>query len=141
MDLMVWLGILIVTILIEVVTIRYFTIWFSIGALAAVVLSFFNVPVAVQIIAFVIVSVLALIFLRPILVRWFNRDRKRAHVESMIGRQAIVISDIDNAQGGGLVKIGKKEWSARSKNDRIRFRTGDVIRVTAVTGKYLIVDE
>ena len=141
MDLMVWLGIMIITILIEVITIRYFTIWFSIGALAAVAATLLNAPVAVQIVVFVVVSVLALIFLRPILVKWFNRDKKRARVEGMIGRQAIVISDIDNTQGGGLVRIGKKEWSARRKNDRARYRTGDVIRVTAVTGNYLIVEE
>lgn len=139
MELMIWLGLVILFILIEVLTMGYFTIWFAIGAMVAVAAAALELGSAIQIGAFLVVSIASLILLRPILVKCINRDEARAKVESMIGRQAIVISEIDNHQGGGLVKIGKTEWSAKSKREYVNYSIGDVVRVVAVSGKSLIV--
>ena len=65
METMVWLGIMIVAILIEIATMGLTTIWFAGGALIAVLASAIHLPLAVQIIAFLLVSVLLLVFTRP----------------------------------------------------------------------------
>lgn len=46
-------------------------------------------------------------------------------MESMIGRQAIVTSEIDNLQGIGQVTVGGQEWSARTEGDGLNLQPGD----------------
>lgn len=137
----VWLVVLIVTIAIEVGTLGLTSIWFAGGALAALIVAVFSLPVWLQILIFFVVSLLLLVFTRPIAVKYFNRDRVRTNVESMVGRQAIVISEIDNLQGIGQVTVGGQEWSARSEDDKVNMAVGTVVVVVAVSGVKLIVRE
>lgn len=136
-----WLIILVVLIIIELLTMGLTTIWFAGGALVATVLSIFNVPVSVQVIVFLVVSAVLLYFTRPIAVKYFNKDRVRTNAESLVGRQAIVISEIDNLQGIGQVSIGGMEWSARTRDDNTKLPVGTVATVLAINGVKLIVEE
>ncbi len=136
----VWLIVLIACIIVEAITMGLTTVWFAGGALFAILAAALNAPVYLQIIIFLIVSVILLIFTRPIAVRFFNKERVKTNVESMIGKQAIVISEIDNLQGIGQVTVGGQEWSARSVDDT-HIEVGAVVEVTAVAGVKLIVAE
>lgn len=141
MEVIVWLVLLILFILIEIATLGLTTIWFAGGALAAVILAALKLPVWLQIMAFIIVSFALLYFTRPVAVKYFNKDRVKTNVESMIGRQAIVISEIDNLQGIGQVTVGGQEWSARSQQEGVTFPEGTVVRIVAVSGVKLMVEE
>ena len=125
-----WLVVLIVSIGVEVATLGLTSIWFAGGAAVAVIFAAFHGPVWLQILLF---------FTRPIAVRYFNRDRVRTNVESMIGRQAIVTSEIDNLQGIGQVTVGGQEWSARTEEDGLNLQPGTVVDIVAVNGVKLIV--
>lgn len=134
-----WLVVLIVSIGVEVATLGLTSIWFAGGAVVAVIVAAFHGPVWLQILLFFAVSLLLLFFTRPIAVRYFNRDRVRTNVESMIGRQAIVTSEIDNLQGIGQVTVGGQEWSARTEADGMNLQSGTVVDIVAVNGVKLIV--
>ena len=134
-----WLVLLIVFIVIEVPTLGLTTIWFAGGALIAVFASLLGAPVWLQVILFFVVSLLLLFFTRPVAVRYFNRDRIKTNVESMVGRQAIVVSEIDNIQGIGQVTVAGQEWSAKSSDDKVRIPVGAVVNVMAINGVRLIV--
>lgn len=134
-----WLVLLILCIGVEVLTLGLTTIWFGAGALVAILASLLYAPLPVQVALFLVVSLLLLYFTRPIAVRYFNRDRVKTNVQSMIGRQAIVISGIDNLQAAGQVTVSGQEWSARSWDDGTRIPAGAVVIVTAVSGVKLIV--
>lgn len=136
-----WLIILVLMLVIEIATLGLTTIWFAGGALIAFVLSLFNVPFVVQLLVFLVVSLLLLIFTRPIAVKYFNKDRAKTNVESMIGRQAIVVSEIDNLQGIGRVTVGGQEWTARTSQEGITLKEGTVVVVKEVKGVKLIVEE
>ncbi len=137
----VWLVVLIVAIAIELGTLGLTSIWFAGGALLAVVAAAFSFPVWLQGLIFLVVSLLLMVFTRPVAVKYFNKDRVRTNVESMVGRQAIVISEIDNLQGIGQVTVGGQEWSARSEDDKLHMEVGTVVVVVAVSGVKLIVRE
>jgi len=139
MMMIIWLAILILAIIVEVLTLGLTSIWFAGGALAAILATLIHAPAAVQIILFFVVSLLLLFFTRPVAVKYFNRDRVKTNVESLVGRQAIVISEIDNLQGTGQVTIGGQEWSARSVDDRVRIPTGSVVNVMSISGVKLMV--
>lgn len=134
-----WLVLLIIAIVIEVLTMGLTSIWFAGGALAAILLALLNAPIWLQIILFFGVSLILLFFTRPIAVKYFNKDRVRTNVESLVGRQAIVTSEIDNLQGIGQVTVGSQEWSARSLDDKQRIAVGSVVVVVSISGVKLIV--
>ncbi len=136
-----WLVILILAICIEVATMGLSSIWFAGGALIAVIAAALSFPVWLQVVLFLVVSLVLMVFTRPIAVKYFNKDRVRTNVESMIGRQAIVVSEIDNLQGIGQVTVGGQEWSARSEDDKKCLAVGTVVEVVAVNGVKLIVRE
>lgn len=136
-----WLIVLVVMIALELVSMGLTTIWFAGGSLVAFVLALFDVPFLVQVIVALVVSLILLFFTRPIAVKYFNKDRVRTNVESMIGEQAIVISEINNLQGVGRVTIGGKEWSARTTVDGVTVAVGAVVVVKEVSGVKLIVEE
>ncbi len=138
---MVWLSILVLLVVIELLTMGLTTIWFAGGALAATLASLIGLPLAIQIILFLVVSGLLLFFTRPIAVKYFNKDRVRTNAESLVGRQAIVISEIDNLQGIGQVNVGGMEWSARTRDENVTLPVGAVVIVLAIDGVKLIVEE
>ena len=89
---------------------------------------------------FILVSAVLLFFTRPIAVKYFNKNRFRSNVESMIGQQGIVIGEIDNLQGIGQVRVGSMEWTARSADGKV-IKPGAVVTVESVEGVKLIVKE
>lgn len=138
--LFVWLILLILLIVVELATMGLTTIWFAGGSLVAAIAAAVNAPLVVQVALFLIVSIILLLFTRPIAVKYFNKDRIRTNVESMIGRQAIVISEINNLAGVGQVTVGGQEWSARSRDEAQQIPVGTVVVICAVSGVKLIVE-
>lgn len=137
----IWLAVLVVCVGIEIATMGLTTIWFAGGALVSAILAALNAPLWLQIVAFFVVSLILLYLTRPVAVKYFNKDRVKTNVESLIGRQAIVISEIDNLQGIGQVTVGGQEWSARSEKDDVQLPVGSVVVVRSVSGVKLIVEE
>ena len=131
-----WLVVLVALVVIELLT-----VWFAGGAFVATIAALFHAPLFLQIILFLVVSALLLFFTRPLAVKYFNKDRIRTNAESLVGRQAIVISEIDNLQGIGQVNVGGMEWSARTRVDGVRLPVGTVATVLAINGVKLIVEE
>lgn len=138
---MFWLVVLVVLVVIELLTMGLTTIWFAGGALIATVAAVLGAPMVVQVILFLVVSGVLIIFTRPLAVKYFNKDRVRTNAESLVGRQAIVISEIDNLQGIGQVNVGGMEWSARTRIDGVRLPVGTVTTILGINGVKLIVEE
>ena len=136
-----WLVLLVVLIIIELATMGLTTIWFAGGALAAALVSIPGTPIWLQVIVFLVVSALLLYFTRPIAVKYFNRDRIRTNTESLIGRQAIVISEINNIEGTGQVNTGGMEWTARSSYNNVVLPAGALVTILGIDGVKLIVEE
>jgi membrane protein implicated in regulation of membrane protease activity len=138
---MIWLIMVVVMLVIEIVTLGLTTIWFAGGALVAFVAALLGAPLVVQVLLFLGVSIALLLLTRPIAVKYFNKDRVKTNVESMIGRQGIVISEIDNLLGVGQVTVGGQEWSARAKDPARKFVVGEVVNVVEIQGVKLMVEE
>ncbi len=136
-----WLVVLVALVIIELLTMGLTTVWFAGGALVATIAALFHAPLFLQIILFLVVSAVLLFFTRPLAVKYFNKDRVRTNAESLVGRQAIVISEIDNLQGIGQVNVGGMEWSARTRVDGVRLPVGTVTTVLAINGVKLVVEE
>ncbi len=135
-----WLILLIILVAVEIATMGLTTIWFAGGAFVAIIAAAFNAPLYVQITLFLIVSVVLLLFTRPIAMKYFNKDRIRTNAESLIGRQAVVTEEIDNLPATGSVSINGQEWTARCVMDGIKIPKGTVVIIRAISGVKLIVE-
>lgn len=134
-----WLVFLIAAIVIEVMTLGLTTIWFAGGAVIAILAAMLHAPIAIQVILFLVVSLVLLFFTRPIAVKYFNKDRVKTNVESLVGRQAVVVEEIDNLQGAGQVTVGGQQWTARSVEDKVQIPAGTIVKVMAINGVKLMV--
>ena len=136
-----WLIIMIVLLGIEMATMGLTTVWFAGGALFAILAALLRAPFGIQIVLFLLVALVLLLFTRPVAVKYFNKNRVQTNVASVIGKQAIVTAEIDNLHGKGQVTVGGQEWSARSAAADQVLAEGVVVRVVAVSGVKLIVEE
>lgn len=137
----IWLIVFVICIIIELITLGLTTIWFAGGALAAAVGAALGAPLWLQALLFGAVSLVLLYFTRPVAVKYFNKNRVKTNAESLVGRQAIVISEIDNLQGIGQVTVGGQEWSARTTREGVKLPTGTVVVIRAISGVKLMVEE
>lgn len=136
-----WLIALVAFVVIEIATMGLTTIWFAGGALAALILAVLKASFYVQIGAFLVVSILLLVCTRPLAVKFFNEKREKTNVDSMIGKQAIVIAEIDNLREEGQVILNGMEWSARAYEEGCIIPSGAVVEVKEIQGVKLMVME
>ncbi len=137
----IWLIVFVVCIVAEIISMGLTTIWFAGGALVSTVVAAIDGPLWLQITVFAVVSLVLLYFTRPIAVKYFNKDRVKTNAESLVGKQAIVISEVDNLQGIGQVTVGGQEWSARTTEEGITLPVGSVVIIRAISGVKLMVEE
>ncbi len=136
-----WLILLAVMLAIEIITLGLTTIWFAFGALAAYVAALIGADIVVQVIVFLVVSLAALFFTRPVAVRYLNnKDRTKTNVDSVLGCTAKVIEKIDNFNAEGKVMLNGMEWMARSESGVV-IDVGETVTVKEVSGVKLICDK
>ena len=138
---LIWLGIVALFLVIEAATVGLTTIWFAGGALIAAIAAWIGAGEAVQWILFIAVSLVLLIFARPVAVRYMNKDVEKTNVERLMGQKAVVIQEIDNLNQTGLVRVGDVEWMARTKSDDVQIPDKAVVVIKEVQGVKLIVEE
>lgn len=139
-SLFIWLGILILCLIVEVLTLGLASIWFAAGALVSMLLAAFGASVWVQIGVFTMVSVPLMIAVRPIATRFFNNKRIKTNVEEVPGKTGIVLEDINNIAGTGRVILEGKDWMARcEKNEDSPILKDTMVEVVSVEGVKLIV--
>lgn len=138
-----WLIAFVVLLGIEAATMALTTIWFAGGALAAFAAALAGAAVEVQLVVFVVVSFILLLFSRPLAARLLRGggDKAKTNVDSLIGRSAKVTEAIDNELGTGAAVVGGQEWTARSFDGESRFPTGETVVIRAVEGVKLMVSE
>ena len=133
----IWAGLAIILALIEVFTFGLTTVWFAIAAVIMVFLSLFKIPLPVQIVIFLVISSLLLIFTRPIAVKKLKVGKEKTNVDSLIGKHVPVIKAISEFEHGE-VKLNGLVWSARSDNNS-EIAVGTKCEVLRVEGVQLIV--
>ena len=133
-----WLILFIILLIIEICTLGLTTVWFAIGALVSWILALLQVSLPVQVIVFLVVSILLFILTRPIAIKYFNRDREKTNADGLIGQVAIVTEAIDAIQSTGVVVINGMEWSAKASDGQV-IEEGAQVMVESIQGVKLIV--
>ena len=133
MNTFLWLGLVILFLIVEAATVTMVSLWFAGGALAALLVAALGGGIVLQIIAFALVSTAMLALLRPMARKHFTPKLTKTNVDSVIGTEGYVTSDIDNVAATGTVKLGAMEWTARSATGE-KISTGTLVKVEKIEG-------
>ena len=107
MDMIGWLVAFVILIGIEAATMALTTIWFAGGALFAFFVAIFGFSVKMQLVVFLVVSFLMLLFTRPLAARFINRETVKTNVDGLIKPTGIKVTRIASGVpvGGDLEYI------------------------------------
>ena len=136
---LVWLIAMIVLLVIEGIVPGLISIWFALGALAALIAAALHAPLWLQLLWFLVVSVVALAATRPLVKKYVNSRVKPTNADMILGKDCVVTEEIDNIRGTGAVTVGGKVWTARMENDEDKAAVGEILQGIRIEGVKLIV--
>lgn len=135
----IWLGVFILTIIIEACTFELVSIWFSIASVFCIIFSFIpGLPFYGEIIIFICISALCLILLRPVANKALKRKTSKSNIDEIIGKKGTVIKQISSLNKGE-VKINDTIWTSLPYNENITIKEGEIVEVVAISGNKLFV--
>ena len=135
----VWLVAMIVLLIIEGIVPGLVSIWFAIGAFAAMISAILGAPLWLQVLWFFAVSILTLCLTRPFAKKYVNSRATPTNADMLIGKECVVTEAIDNVLGTGAVTVGGKVWTARTEEPDGKAETGKIMTVVKIEGVKLIV--
>ncbi len=137
---MVWAWVIVMALaaFVEAATPVLVSIWFSVGALVAMLAAYFGASLTVQLLLFVFVSIAALVGARPLAKRFVDPHIVPTNADRLLGAKAQVTEEIDNEHALGAVYIDGKTWTARSEDGDI-IPAGEQVEVIRMEGVKLFV--
>ncbi|MBO5227001.1 MAG: NfeD family protein [Ruminococcus sp.] len=133
-----WSVLLVVGIAAELATQQLVSIWFAAGSLGALIAASAGASVTIQLVIFAVLSLLLLIFTRPIVRKALSFGIKDTNAKLDIGKLAVVIQEINPEKGTGRVRLGDADWMAVSASELV-IPAGTTVRVEQIDGAKLIV--
>ena len=134
---LLWMILCIVLVLIEIMTINLVTIWFAIGALASFIFSFFIKNILLQIIIFIVVSIISLLCTKKFAIKVKGGKIEPTNLDMVIGKHGTVTEEIKKEEPGE-VKVDGKRWSAISNK---KIKVGSKVEILSIDGVKLNVKE
>lgn len=137
---LVWFILFLIFVAAEIVTAgALVSIWFCFGALAAMFAAMAGMSFTIQMVIFIAVSVVLLIFTKPFAKKLLNGRIEATNAPALIGKYGIVTEEINNIEAVGAVKIDGKIWTARSSDEREIIKEGAEVKILDIQGVKLIV--
>ncbi len=137
----VWLIAMAVFLIVEGIVPGLVSIWFALGALAALIAAMVGAPLWLQLVWFVLVSIAALALTRPLARKYVNGRVTPTNADRILGRECVVRETIDNLRGTGAVAVDGKVWTARMLNENETAREGETVIARRIDGVKLIVEK
>lgn len=122
----------------EIFTLGFLIFWFGIGALFAMIVSFFTTNIIIQTTVFLVTSTIFILATKPLVKKFVDVKKTNTNVFSIIGKKALVIKDIDPIHSSGQIKLNGEVWSAETENDEI-IKKGSEVEVLKINGVKAIV--
>lgn len=141
MTAIIWIALIIIFALIEIATIGLTSIWFSGGALAALLVYAAGLGFVWQFIVFVAVSLILVFFTRPWALKYLKPHLIKTNYEGAIEKDVCLTETVDNRNGTGTAVLNGQEWTARAYEDGKVFEAGSIVTVKEIRGVTMYVAE
>ena len=134
----VWVGAVVVFGVVEAATAGLVSIWFVVGAVAALIAAQVGVSVLAQMVVFLAVSAAALAATRPLVRKLTAGNMVPTNADRVLGSLGKVTETIDNGNSKGAVYVDGKSWTARSVDGTV-ISAGTQVRIEGLEGVKLLV--
>lgn len=134
-----WIALFVIFLIAEAVTAQLATIWFAAGSLVSLILKLAGVDsIAIQVTAFLAVSIVTLIATRPLVKKMINKKTVATNADRNVGCEAVVTETIDNLNATGAIKLNGNIWTARSADESV-IEVGATVITEKIDGVKMIV--
>ncbi|HAS72594.1 MAG TPA: NfeD family protein [Clostridiales bacterium UBA8960] len=133
----IWAVLIVLFTIVEALTLGLTSIWFAVGSLAALIASALGLNIVIQILSFIIVSAILIIYTRPVAKKVLKIGQNKTNVDALIGRKGYVIKAIQPREIG-QVKLGGQVWTAKGE-DHVTYEVDEEVEVLAIEGVKLII--
>lgn len=123
----------------ELLTVGFFLLPFAVGAAAAAILAFIGVSVPLQLVTFVVISVLFLVVLQRFATKERQVDLFAVGSVRYSDQRAVVLEAVNRHRATGLVRMETEQWRATTDLDT-EIPVGAEVRVVEVRGTRLAVE-
>lgn len=129
----VWIIILVLTVIFEILTTDLTSMWFSLGAFAALLLNLFVKDNLwwLQVVIFAVVAIVSIIFFKPLLKKKMMNQKAKTNIDALINKTVVVVEPIA-PNSPGTIKTEGIEWTAVTETDS--FEPGDLVEIVSVAG-------
>ena len=126
----------------EVLTTSFVLAPFAAGAFLAALVAALGGGTVASWAAFLLVSVLVLLVVRPIARAHLHTPAQlRTGTAALVGRRAIVLERIANDEGVGCVRVDGEVWTARAYDDQSVIDAGTPVQIIEIRGATALVSE
>lgn len=132
---MIWGLLFLAFVVIEIITINLVTIWFAFGSLISLFVSLFVESELIQILVFIIASLISLVLTKPIMKKLKVTKFEPTNSDRYIGKVGDVTKKITPKEKGEVKVLGTL-WTATSNEV---LEVGDEVVVEKIEGVKLIV--
>jgi membrane protein implicated in regulation of membrane protease activity len=133
-----WLAAVVGFLLLEASTFSMTSVWFAVGAAAALLTCLFTGSFRVQALVFIVVSALCLLMFRPLAAK-LRRKATPTNADRNLGREATVLTPV-TAEVPGRVRLDGVDWNARCVTPGDRLEPGERCRITEIHSTLLLVE-
>lgn len=142
LEAIIWAVVSALTLIGEVLSVSFFLLFFTFGAVIGLALALLGFGIPVQITGFLAASVLSMLVLRPALLNRLALQSSEGYEGSkgIYGRSAVVIETV-MADGSGTIELdGGEYWTARAALPRQEIEKGERVRILDTDGITVLVD-
>lgn len=134
-----WAAVAVASLIIEALTAELVSCWFAPSAIVSMILSTFVSSFWIQLIVFLVLSVLLLVFARRLVKKRLEAKASKTdlNADSLIGHTGVVQETVNNIAETGSVKIRGLVWTARALNEK-EIPAGTIVTVREIQGVKLI---
>lgn len=135
----IWIGFFILSVIVEVNTMNLIAIWFMPGTLIAIVLALLSVPVWIQVLVWLLITVIVFAATWRLSKRLRHPKPQPTNADRVIGQTAIVTETVSDRTQTGQARVMGQIWSARTDETETEIPAGTEVRVLRIEGVKLIV--
>lgn len=133
----IWTLVLVISVIVEAITVDLVSIWFGLGAIAALIGESFGLSQTLQMVLFAVISVICIFVSRPLAKKYLRGNTIKTNLDRIIGKHCLVTETI-TADNKGEVKVMGNLWAATSLNNE-KIQVGEYAEVVSIEGAHVIV--
>ena len=135
----IWLVVFVLSLIVEGLTSELVSIFFSLGSLVALIMSFFTgIPYYIELVVFVVLSILSLLALRPVMNRVLKKEKRLTNIDEFVGKEIKLTKGYEQ-YGFGEASIGGIIWRVLNIEEKEPINEGSIAKIVSVQGNKLIV--